>query len=98
MSPPGLQHTLPPPGPLPQLCRLRGPRGEDPERRQRVGQLSNPGVSGLPQEAHDRLGTCSDSPPRSQMLHTTRSGYTETNRHVGCFFSVNRTLAVESQP
>lgn len=62
MSPPGLQHALPPPGPLPQLRRLRGPRGEDPERRQRVGQLSHPGVPGLPQEAHDRLGTRCDPP------------------------------------
>lgn len=64
MSPPGLQHSLPPSGPLPQLRRLRGPRGEDPERRQRVGQLSHPSVPGLPQEAHDRLGT--NPPPEAK--------------------------------
>lgn len=56
-APPGLQHSLPRPGQVTQLCGLRGQRGEDPQRRQRVCQLPHPSVSRLPQEAHDWLET-----------------------------------------
>ena len=51
----GLQHSVPGPGPVQQLRGLGGPGGEDPERRQRVGQLPDPGLPELPEEADDRL-------------------------------------------
>lgn len=54
-SPAGLQHSVPGPGPVAQLCGIRGKGGEDPERRQRVGQLPHSGLPQLSQEAHDRL-------------------------------------------
>lgn len=54
---PGLQHSVPRPGQVTQLRGLRGQRGEDPQRRQRVCQLPHPSVSRLPQEAHDWLET-----------------------------------------
>lgn len=50
----GLQHAVPRPGALPQLCGLRGPRREDAERRRRVGQLAHPRIPELPEEADDR--------------------------------------------
>lgn len=69
VSPPaGLQHPLPPPGPLPQLRGLRGPRREDPQRRQRVRQLPHPRVPRLAQEAHDRLMEAAQRPQPHQEL------------------------------
>lgn len=94
LSSQGLQHSAPPPGQVPQLCGLREPRGEDPQWRQRVCQLSDTSVSGLSPKAHDRLG-CSRTraalPFRHMKVWVTLFRLNNVNHyffssHLNCFF------------